>query len=184
MADVRGRYRRHSRSERQRNAVILAHNCQTPEIFHCVADIVGESLALALMAMTVEADVLVLAGVHHGRDGEAAQPGQNSAHSRSARAGCSPADSITAEDVRPAATAVSGIPIVTYVNISAAVTAESDICCTSGNAKAVVETLSVPRSRRRPIPPSVMVQGPLSICDREVRRPGNHSRVSLQADAG
>ncbi|WP_214474298.1 quinolinate synthase NadA [Mesorhizobium sp. dw_380] len=130
---------------RQRNAVILAHNYQTPEIFHCVADIVGDSLALARKAMAVEADVIVLAGVHFmAETAKLLNPGKT-VLIPDVRAGCSLADSITAEDVRLMRQRYPGVPIVTYVNTSAAVKAESDICCTSGNAKAVVESLAVPQ---------------------------------------
>ena len=131
--------------KRQRNAVILAHNYQTPEIFHCVADIVGDSLALARKAMTVEADVIVLAGVHFMAETAKLLNPNKTVLIPDMQAGCSLADSITAEDVRRLRQRYPGIPIVTYVNTSAAVKAESDICCTSGNAKAIVEALGVPQ---------------------------------------
>src|SRR3954464_4870904 len=131
--------------KRQRNAVILAHNYQTPEIFHCVADIVGDSLALAREAMKVEADTIVLAGVHFmAETAKLLNPGKT-VLIPDLRAGCSLAESITAADVRLMRERHPGVPIVTYVNTSAAVKAESDICCTSGNAKKVVESLGVPR---------------------------------------
>ena len=131
--------------KRERNAVILAHNYQTPEIFHCVADIVGDSLALARKAMDVKADVIVLAGVHFmAETAKLLNPGKTVLIPDMA-AGCSLADSITPEDVQLMRQRYPGVPIVTYVNTSAAVKAESDICCTSGNAKAVVESLGVPR---------------------------------------
>lgn len=133
------------RLKRERNAVILAHNYQTPEIFHCVADIVGDSLALARKAMEVEADVIVLAGVHFmAETAKLLNPGKTVLIPDMA-AGCSLADSITPEDIRLLRQRYPGVPVVTYVNTSAAVKAESDICCTSGNAKAVVESLGVPR---------------------------------------
>jgi len=129
--------------KRQRNAVILAHNYQTPEIFHCVADLVGDSLALARKAMEVEADVIVLAGVHFmAETAKLLNPGKTVLIPDTA-AGCSLAESITAGDVRLLRERYPGVPIVTYVNTSAAVKAESDICCTSGNARAVVESLGV-----------------------------------------
>jgi quinolinate synthase len=131
--------------KRQRNAVILAHNYQTPEIFHCVADIVGDSLALARKAMSVEADVIVLAGVHFMAETAKLLSPQKTVLIPDLRAGCSLADSITAEDIRLLRQRYPGVPVVTYVNTSAEVKAESDICCTSGNAKAVVESLGVPR---------------------------------------
>ncbi len=131
--------------KRQRNAVILAHNYQTPEIFHCVADIVGDSLALARKAMTADADVIVLAGVHFMAETAKLLNPQKTVLIPDLEAGCSLADSITAADIRLLRQRYPGVPVVTYVNTSAEVKAESDICCTSGNAKAVVESLGVPR---------------------------------------
>jgi len=131
--------------KRQRNAVILAHNYQTPEIFHCVADIVGDSLALARKAMTADADVIVLAGVHFMAETAKLLNPQKTVLIPDLRAGCSLADSITAEDIRLLRQRYPGVPVVTYVNTSAEVKAEADICCTSGNAKAVVQSLGVPR---------------------------------------
>jgi quinolinate synthase len=130
--------------KRRRNAVILAHNYQTPEIFHCVADIVGDSLALAREAMRVDAEVIVLAGVHFmAETAKLLNPGKTVLIPDLA-AGCSLADSITPADIRLLRARHPGVPIVTYVNTSAAVKAESDICCTSGNARRVVESLGVP----------------------------------------
>lgn len=131
--------------KRERNAIILAHNYQTPEIFHCVADIVGDSLALARTAATIEAQVIVLAGVHFMAETAKLLNPQKTVLIPDLRAGCSLAESITAEDVRLMRQRYPGVPIVTYVNTSAEVKAESDICCTSGNAKAVVESLGVPQ---------------------------------------
>jgi quinolinate synthase len=131
--------------KRERNAVILAHNYQTPEIFHCVADIVGDSLALARKAMAVQADVIVLAGVHFMAETAKLLNPDKTVLIPDLEAGCSLADSITAEDVALMRQKYPGVPIVTYVNTSAAVKAQSDICCTSGNARAVVESLGVPR---------------------------------------
>ena len=131
--------------KKRRNAVILAHNYQTPEIFHCVADIVGDSLALARMAAKTDADTIVLAGVHFmAETAKLLNPGKT-VLIPDLGAGCSLADSITADDVRLLRHAHPGLPIITYVNTSAAVKAESDICCTSGNARAVVESLGAPR---------------------------------------
>lgn len=131
--------------KRKRNAVILAHNYQTPEIFHGVADIVGDSLALARKAMEVDADVIVLAGVHFmAETAKLLNPGKT-VLIPDMQAGCSLADSITPEDIALLRQANPGVPIITYVNTSAAVKAASDICCTSGNAKEVVESLGVPR---------------------------------------
>jgi len=131
--------------KKKRNAVILAHNYQTPEIFHCVADIVGDSLALARKAAEVDADVIVLAGVHFmAETAKLLNPGKT-VLIPDMGAGCSLADSITPQDVALLREAHPGVPIITYVNTSAAVKAASDICCTSGNAKKVVESLGVAR---------------------------------------
>ncbi|QND41193.1 quinolinate synthase NadA (plasmid) [Rhizobium leguminosarum bv. viciae] len=131
--------------KRRRNAVILAHNYQTPEIFHGVADIVGDSLALARKAIEVDADIIVLAGVHFmAETAKLLNPGKT-VLIPDLGAGCSLADSITPEDIALLRRAHPGVPIVTYVNTSAAVKAASDICCTSGNAKQVVESLGVPK---------------------------------------
>jgi quinolinate synthase len=131
--------------KKRRNAVILAHNYQTPEIFHGVADIVGDSQALAREATQVEADVIVLAGVHFMAETAKLLNPSKTVLIPDLGAGCSLADSITPEDVRLLRKTYPGVPIVTYVNTSAAVKAESDICCTSGNARAVVESLGVER---------------------------------------
>jgi quinolinate synthase len=131
--------------KRERNAVILAHNYQTPEIFHCVADIVGDSLALAREATKTDADVIVLAGVHFmAETAKLLNPGKT-VLIPDLEAGCSLAASITAADVRLLRQRYPGVPVVTYVNTSAAVKAESDICCTSGNARKVIESLGVDR---------------------------------------
>src|SRR5690349_5870824 len=131
--------------KRQRNAVILGHNYMTPEIFHCVSDIVGDSLALAREAMKVEADVIVLAGVHFMAETAKLLNPDKTVLIPDRAAGCSLADSITAADVRLLRQRYPGVPVVTYVNTSAAVKAESDICCTSGNARKVIESLGVER---------------------------------------
>ena len=129
--------------KRRHRAVILAHNYQTPEIFHCVADIVGDSLALAREAMKVDADVIVLAGVHFmAETAKLLNPGKTVLIPDRA-AGCSLAESITPADIRLMRERHPGVPVVTYVNTSAAVKAASDICCTSGNARQVVESLGV-----------------------------------------
>ena len=131
--------------KRTRNAIVLAHNYQTPEIFHCVADIVGDSLALAREARDAEADVIVLAGVHFMAETAKLLNPSKTVLIPDRGAGCSLADSITPDDVRLLRQLLPGVPIVTYVNTSAAVKAESDICCTSGNARAVIESLGVDR---------------------------------------
>ena len=130
--------------KKTRDAVILAHNYQTPEIFHCVADIVGDSLALAREAMKVDADVIVLAGVHFmAETAKILSPGKT-VLIPDGEAGCSLASSITGEDVRLLRDKFPGVPIVAYVNTSADVKAEVDICCTSSNAVQVVESLNAP----------------------------------------
>lgn len=133
------------RLKRERNAVILAHNYMTPEIFHGVSDIVGDSLALAREAVTVDADVIVLAGVHFMAETAKLLNPDKTVLIPDLRSGCSLAESITPEDVRALRAAHPGVPVVTYVNTSAAVKAESDICCTSGNAVKVIESLGVPK---------------------------------------
>jgi quinolinate synthase len=130
--------------KRERKAVVLAHNYQTPDIFHTVADIVGDSLALAREAARTDADVIVLAGVHFMAETAKLLNPEKTVLIPDTRAGCSLAESITAADVRLLRARHPGVPIVTYVNTSAAVKAESDICCTSGNAKKIVEALGVP----------------------------------------
>jgi quinolinate synthase len=132
------------RLKRARNAVVLAHNYMTPEIFHCVADITGDSLALAREAQTVAADIIVMAGVHFMAETAKMLNPAKTVLIPDVQAGCSLASSITAEDVRRLRQTYPGRPVITYVNTSAAVKAESDICCTSGNAKKVVESLGVP----------------------------------------
>ncbi|MCG8369112.1 MAG: quinolinate synthase NadA [Proteobacteria bacterium] len=127
--------------KREKNAVVLAHNYQTPEIFHCVADITGDSLALAQQAAETDADVIVLAGVHFMAETAKLLNPDKTVLIPDAGAGCSLAESITAADVRALREKHPGVPVVTYVNTSAEVKAECDICCTSGNALEVVESL-------------------------------------------
>lgn len=129
--------------KKQRNAVILAHNYQTPEIFHCVADITGDSLALARKAVETSAEIIVLAGVHFMAETAKLLNPDKTVLIPDERAGCSLAESVTAENVRQLREKYPGVPVVTYVNTSAAVKAECDICCTSGNAVEVVESLGV-----------------------------------------
>jgi quinolinate synthase len=129
----------------QRGAMVLAHNYQHPLVFHGVADVTGDSLALARAGREAAAEVLVLCGV--GFMGETAKllsPGKTILMP-APEAGCSLASSITADDVRLLRKRYPGIPVVSYVNTSASVKAESDICCTSGNAVQVIESLRVPR---------------------------------------
>src|SRR3569833_258286 len=124
--------------KRSRNAVVLAHNYQTPEIFHGVADIVGDSLLLAREATKVDADIIVLAGVHFMAETAKLLNPEKTVLIPDLAAGCALADSITAQDVRLMRQAHPGVPVITYVNTTSAVKAESDICCTSGYALKVV----------------------------------------------
>jgi len=123
----------------ERNAVILAHNYMTPEIFHCVGDAAGDSLKLAQLAAEADADVIVQAGVHFMAETAKILSPEKTVLIPDLRAGCSLAASITGADVRRIRQAWPDFPIVTYVNTSAEVKAESDICCTSSNAVQVVE---------------------------------------------
>lgn len=131
--------------KRRRNAVILAHNYQTPEIFHGVADLTGDSLALAQEGAKVDAEVIVLAGVHFMAETAKILSPEKTVLIPDLNAGCSLASSITGADVRLLKERYPGVPVVTYVNTSADVKAESDVCCTSANAVAVVESLGVDR---------------------------------------
>jgi quinolinate synthase len=131
--------------KRRRNAVILAHNYQTPEIYGCVADLVGDSLALARMAMETDAEIIVLAGVRFMAETAKLLNPDKIVLIPDLEAGCSLAGSITPADVRALRKRHPGVPIVAYVNTTAAVKAEVDICCTSGNARKIVESLGVPR---------------------------------------
>src|SRR5579871_2251214 len=134
-----------NRLKRERNAVILAHNYQVPEIFYTVADIVGDSLALAMQAARTDADVIVLCGVHFMAETAKLVNPSKTVLVPDLKAGCSLAESITAADVRLLRERYPGTPVVTYVNTSAEVKAESDICVTSGNAVRIVNALGVPR---------------------------------------
>ena len=134
-----------NRLKRERNAVILAHNYQVPEIFYTVADIVGDSLALAMQAAATNADVIVLCGVHFMAETAKLVNPSKTVLVPDLLAGCSLAESITAADVRLLRERYPGTPVVTYVNTSAEVKAESDVCVTSGNAVQIVEALGVPR---------------------------------------
>jgi len=129
----------------KRGAVILAHNYMTPEIFHGVSDFRGDSLQLAREAAKAKADVIVQAGVHFMAETSKLLSPDKTVLIPDLRAGCSLASSITAADVQLLRQAYPGVPIVTYVNTSAAVKAECDITCTSANAVKVVESLGAPR---------------------------------------
>lgn len=129
----------------RRKAAILAHNYMTPDIFHGVSDLKGDSLALARMAAETEAEVIVMAGVHFMAETAKIVNEDKTVLIPDLNAGCSLADAITGADVRLLKERYPGVPVVTYVNTSADVKAESDICCTSGNAVQVVESLGVDR---------------------------------------
>src|SRR5262245_47311272 len=125
--------------KKQRNAVILAHNYQTPEIYHCVADFTGDSLQLARQVSKVAADVIVQCGVHFMAETAKILNPDKVVLIPDRAAGCSLAASITGADVRLLREKFPGVPIVAYVNTSADVKAEVDICCTSSNALEVIE---------------------------------------------
>lgn len=129
----------------ERNAVVLAHNYMTPDIFHGVADLTGDSLALAHLAADTDADVIVMAGVHFMAETAKIISPEKTVLIPDLRAGCSLAESITAADIALLRERYPDAPVVTYVNTSAEVKAASDITCTSGNALAVVESLDADR---------------------------------------
>jgi quinolinate synthase len=129
----------------EQNAIVAAHNYMTPDIYHLAADITGDSLALAQLALETEADVIVLAGVHFMAETAKIINPNKTVLIPDLEAGCSLADGITGADVRQLREQHPGVPVVTYVNTSAEVKAESDITCTSSNAVAVVESLGVDR---------------------------------------
>jgi len=131
--------------KRELNAVLLVHNYQTPEIFHGVADYTGDSLGLARQAAATDADIIVQCGVHFMAETSKILCPDKTVLIPDLEAGCSLATSITGEDVRLLKQRYPGVPVVTYVNTSADVKAESDICCTSGNAVRIVESLGVDR---------------------------------------
>jgi quinolinate synthase len=131
-----------NRLKTAKNAVILAHNYMTPEIFHCVSDFRGDSLQLAREAAKTEATVIVQAGVHFMAETSKILSPDKTVLIPDLRAGCSLAASITGADVRLLKQKYPGLPVVTYVNTSADVKAESDVCCTSANAAAVVEDIA------------------------------------------
>ena len=129
--------------KKQKNPVILAHNYQTPEIFHGIADIAADSLALAVEAEKTNADIIILCGVHFMAETAKLMNPNKKVLLPDMGAGCSLASSITGSDVRMLKEKYPGVPVVTYVNTSAEVKAESDVCCTSANAVKVVESLGV-----------------------------------------
>ena len=129
--------------KKEKNAVVLAHNYQTPEIFYGIADIAADSLALAVEAEKTNADIIVMCGVHFMAETAKLMNPNKKVLLPDMGAGCSLASSITGSDVRMLKEKYPGVPVVTYVNTSAEVKAESDVCCTSANAVKVVESLEV-----------------------------------------
>jgi len=130
-----------NRLKKEKNALILAHNYMTPDIFHGVADIVGDSLALAREAVNTTADIIVVCGVHFMAETVKILNPTKKVLIADLEAGCSLSEGITAADVLELKRQHPGAPVVTYVNTSAAVKAVTDVCCTSGNALEVVESL-------------------------------------------
>ena len=131
-----------NRLKKEKNAVILGHNYMTPEIFNCVSDFTGDSLQLAREAARTDAKVIVQAGVHFMAETSKILSPSKTVLIPDVKAGCSLAASITGSDVRLLRQKYPGLPVVTYVNTSADVKAESDVCCTSSNAVAVVEDIA------------------------------------------
>jgi quinolinate synthase len=131
--------------KKTRNAVVLAHNYQTPEIYHCVSDYVGDSLQLAKLAAKSDAEIIVQGGVSFMAETSKILSPEKTVLIPDAEAGCSLAASITGADIRALRRKYPGVPVVAYVNTSAEVKAEVDICCTSSNAVKVVESLGVDR---------------------------------------
>ena len=131
--------------KKEKNVVILAHNYQTPEIYHCVADIVGDSLKLAKEAAKTTADTILMCGVYFMAETAKLMSPDKTVLIPDPKAGCSLSESITGKDVRLLKEKYPGVPVVTYVNTSAEVKAETDICCTSSNAVEIIESLGVDR---------------------------------------
>ncbi len=132
-----------NRLKKEKNAVILAHNYMTPEIYHCVADIVGDSLLLAKESQKAKADTIIMCGVHFMAETAKILNPDKKVLIPDTKAGCSLAESITGDDVRLLKEKYPGVPVVSYVNTSADVKSETDICCTSSNAVEIVESLGV-----------------------------------------
>ena len=132
-----------NRLKREKNAVILAHNYQTPEIYHGIADVAADSLALAIEATKTKADIIVMAGVHFMAETSKLMSPEKKVLLPDMDAGCSLSSSVTGKDVRLLKEKYPGVPVVSYVNTSADVKAETDICCTSANAVKIVESLGV-----------------------------------------
>ena len=129
--------------KKEKNAVILAHNYQTPEIYHGISDFSADSLALAVEAAKTKADIIVMCGVHFMAETAKLMSPEKKVLLPDMRAGCSLSSSITGEDVRNLKKKYPGVPVVSYVNTSADVKAETDVCCTSANAVKIVKSLGV-----------------------------------------
>ncbi len=129
--------------KKEKNAVILAHNYQTPEIYHGISDFSADSLALAIEAAKTKADLIIMCGVHFMAETAKLMSPNKKVLLPDMRAGCSLSSSITGKDVRELKRKNPGVPVVSYVNTSADVKAETDICCTSANAVKIVESLRV-----------------------------------------
>ena len=129
--------------KKEKNAVILAHNYQTPEIYHGIADFSADSLALAVEASKTSADIIVMAGVHFMAETAKLMSPNKKVLLPDMKAGCSLSSSITGKDVRLLKEKYPGVPVVSYVNTSADVKAETDVCCTSANAVKIVKSLGV-----------------------------------------
>jgi len=132
--------------KKKKNAVILAHNYQTPEIYHGISDFSADSLALAVEAAKTKADIIVMCGVHFMAETAKLMSPEKKILLPDMSAGCSLSSSITGEDVRNLKKKYPGVPVVSYVNTSAEVKAETDVCCTSANAVKIVESLSVKKA--------------------------------------
>ena len=129
--------------KKEKNAVILAHNYQTPEIYHGISDFSADSLALAVKAAETKADIIVMCGVHFMAETAKLMNPKKKVLLPDMRAGCSLSSSITGDDVRKLKKKNPGVPVVSYVNTSAEVKAETDVCCTSANAVKIVKSLGV-----------------------------------------
>ena len=129
--------------KKEKDVVILAHNYQTPEIYHCVADIVGDSLKLAREAANTTANTILMCGVYFMAETAKLMSPNKTVLIPDPQAGCSLSESITGKDVRLLKEKYPGVPVVTYINTSAEVKAETDICCTSSNAVEIIESLGV-----------------------------------------
>jgi quinolinate synthase len=129
--------------KKEKNAIVLAHNYQTPEIYHGIADVAADSLALAIEAAKTSADIIVMAGVHFMAETSKLMSPEKRVLLPDMDAGCSLSSSVTGKDVRLLKEKYPGVPVVSYVNTSADVKAETDICCTSANAVKIVESLGV-----------------------------------------